>query len=157
MSSISSSLDIISGILQAMFVGDSLAYSLLQELEDAEKIRQSVIDCFETASLPHLSDDEKRHMLSFLVVGGGPTGVEFAAELHDLVHEDLAYLYPNVQQFISVKIIQSGDHILNTLSTSSSLSGKFICSSPISVRASFCRLLPRTRCILIRQDLMHVD
>ncbi|CAM6092499.1 unnamed protein product [Calypogeia fissa] len=85
----------------------------LKELEDAERIRQSVIDCFETASLPHLTDDERRRMLSFLIVGGGPTGVEFAAELHDLVHDDLATLYPSVQPFISVRIVQSGDHILN--------------------------------------------
>lgn len=115
----------------------SMPLLLLQELEDAERIRQSVIDCFETASLPHLTDDERRHTLSFLIVGGGPTGVEFAAELHDLVHEDLSTLYPSLQPFISVTIIQSGDHILNTLSTSSStyLRNKF-CISPIPFLAS---------------------
>lgn len=29
-------------------------------------------------------------MLSFVVVGGGPTGVEYAGELHDFLKEDLA-------------------------------------------------------------------
>lgn len=29
-----------------------------------------------------------------MIVGGGPTGVEVAAELHDLITEDLVKLYP---------------------------------------------------------------
>jgi NADH:ubiquinone reductase (non-electrogenic) len=49
-----------------------------------------------------------------VIVGGGPTGVEFAAELHDLVHEDLMCLYPELQNDVSITVLQSGDHILNT-------------------------------------------
>ncbi|KAL3691359.1 hypothetical protein R1sor_005010 [Riccia sorocarpa] len=86
----------------------------LKELEDAQKIRESVVDCFETACLPGLSDAQKKLMLSFVVVGGGPTGVEFAAELHDVIYEDLVKLYPTLMEFVSVTVIQSGDHILNT-------------------------------------------
>ncbi|KAL9682568.1 hypothetical protein QQ045_014369 [Rhodiola kirilowii] len=51
----------------------------LKEVEDAQKIRQSVIDCFENAILPGLSEEERRTSLHFVIVGGGPTGVEFAA------------------------------------------------------------------------------
>lgn len=40
--------------------------------------------------------------------------MEFAAELHDLVHEDLMCLYPTLQQHISISLLQSGDHILNS-------------------------------------------
>lgn len=47
-------------------------------------------------------------------MGGGPTGVEFAAELHDLVHEDLSGLYPHLEKTVSITVVQSGDHILNT-------------------------------------------
>ncbi|KAL4569877.1 hypothetical protein LXL04_025522 [Taraxacum kok-saghyz] len=86
----------------------------LKEVEDAQKIRTSVIDCFENAILPELTEEERRTNLHFVVVGGGPTGVEFAAELHDFVHEDLAKLYPLVQNMVRITIIQSGDHILNT-------------------------------------------
>lgn len=32
---------------------------------------------------------ERQKLLSFVVVGGGPTGVEVAAELHDMVRDDL--------------------------------------------------------------------
>ncbi|KHG23704.1 putative NADH-ubiquinone oxidoreductase C3A11.07, mitochondrial [Gossypium arboreum] len=85
----------------------------LKEVEDAQKIRRSVIDCFEKAVLPGLSEEERRINLHFVIVGGGPTGVEFAAELHDFVQEDLINLYPSVKDLVKITVIQSGDHILN--------------------------------------------
>ncbi|KAK7849565.1 external alternative nad(p)h-ubiquinone oxidoreductase b1 [Quercus suber] len=86
----------------------------LKEVEDAQKIRRSVIDCFEAAILPGLSEEERRTNLHFIIVGGGPTGVEFAAELHDFLDEDLVKLYPAVKDLVRITVIQSGDHILNT-------------------------------------------
>ncbi|KAM1112618.1 hypothetical protein EV1_045098 [Malus domestica] len=83
------------------------------EVEDAQKIRMSVIDCFEMAVLPGLSEEERRRNLHFVIVGGGPTGVEFAAELHDYFQEDLVKLYPMVKDLVKITVIQSGDHILN--------------------------------------------
>ncbi|KAL8214683.1 hypothetical protein R6Q57_004132 [Mikania cordata] len=85
----------------------------LKEVEDAQKIRRKVIDCFEKASLPNVSDDERKRMLQFVVVGGGPTGVEFAAELHDFVSEDLAKLYPTVKDFVKISLLEATNHILN--------------------------------------------
>lgn len=56
----------------------------LKNLEDALKIRNRIIDTFEKAAL--FSDPEKRKkILSFTVVGGGATGVEFAGELAGLL------------------------------------------------------------------------
>ncbi|PHU04322.1 External alternative NAD(P)H-ubiquinone oxidoreductase B1, mitochondrial [Capsicum chinense] len=86
----------------------------LKEVEDAQRIRRTVIDCFEKAVIRGLSEEERRTNLHFVIVGGGPTGVEFAAELHDFVHEDLVKIYPSVKDFVKVTVIQSGDHILNT-------------------------------------------
>lgn len=40
--------------------------------------------------------------------------MEFAAELHDYVYEDLVKIYPSVKDFVKITVIQSGDHILNT-------------------------------------------
>ncbi|KAG6416912.1 hypothetical protein SASPL_124353 [Salvia splendens] len=86
----------------------------LKEVEDAQSIRRAVIDCFEKAVLPELTEEERRINLHFVIVGGGPTGVEFAAELHDFVHEDLVKIYPSVKDLVAISLIQSGDHILNT-------------------------------------------
>lgn len=86
---------------------------LMQELEDAQKIRRTVIDCFERASLPTLSEEERKRILHFVVVGGGPTGVEFAAELHDYVNEDLVKLYPQVKNAVKITLLEATDHILD--------------------------------------------
>ena len=85
----------------------------MQEVEDAQRIRRTVIDCFERANLPTISDEEKKRILHFVVVGGGPTGVEFAAELHDFVTEDLAKLYPSVKDHVKITLLEAADHILN--------------------------------------------
>ncbi|CAA0816191.1 External alternative NAD(P)H-ubiquinone oxidoreductase B4- mitochondrial [Striga hermonthica] len=85
----------------------------LKEIEDAQRIRKTVIDCFERASLPSVSEEEKKRILHFVVVGGGPTGVEFSAELHDFVKEDLAKLYPKLMNFVQITLLEAGDHILN--------------------------------------------
>lgn len=63
--------------------------------------------------LPGVSEEERRTTLHFVIVGGGPTGVEFAAELHDFFEEDLFKLYPTVRDLVKITVIQSGDHILN--------------------------------------------
>jgi NADH dehydrogenase len=69
----------------------------------------------ELACLPTTSDKERRRLLSFVICGGGPTGVEFAAELYDLLNEDLMKTFPKIlRNEISVHVIQSRGHILNT-------------------------------------------
>ncbi|CAH9089228.1 unnamed protein product [Cuscuta europaea] len=85
----------------------------LKEVEDASKIRRNVIDCFERANLPTVSEEEKKRLLNFVVVGGGPTGVEYAAELHDLVRENLSKLYPHLKHHVKITLLEAGDHILN--------------------------------------------
>lgn len=56
---------------------------------DARKIRTRLMDCLETAAFPGQSQAEVERLLHMVVVGGGPTGVEYAAELHDFLVEDL--------------------------------------------------------------------
>jgi len=60
--------------------GDCIFF--LKQLRHARAIRTHIIDSFEEAALPFLIPEEKRRLLSFLVVGGGPTSCEFTAELH---------------------------------------------------------------------------
>ena len=60
-----------------------------KSIEDASSLRRRVSECFERAALPMTPESERKRLLSFVVCGGGPTGVEVAAELHDMVFEDL--------------------------------------------------------------------
>lgn len=86
----------------------------LREVADARKIRIRVIDCFENASIPGITDEEKKSYLRFVVCGGGPTGVEFAAELHDFIEEDVRKKYPGLENDIEVILIEAGKTLLNS-------------------------------------------
>ncbi|GBE81875.1 hypothetical protein SCP_0402490 [Sparassis crispa] len=89
----------------------------LKTIADARQIRQRIIDNFETAALPTTTPEERQRLLSFVVCGGGPTGVETAAEIYDLCQEDVISYYPKVcREQVSIHVIQSREHILNTYS-----------------------------------------
>jgi NADH dehydrogenase len=47
----------------------------LKDVGDARRIRKRLIDCFETAALPTTSDETRRYLLNFAVVGGGRTSI----------------------------------------------------------------------------------
>ncbi|MBI1803969.1 MAG: FAD-dependent oxidoreductase [Ignavibacteriae bacterium] len=86
----------------------------LKELSDARAIRQRIIDCFERAATPGLDDAERSRLLHFVVVGGGPTGVEFAAEMHDFVEEDLRGHFPQLMKDVRITLFEATDQILST-------------------------------------------
>ena len=87
----------------------------LKTVEDARGIRNRILHNLEAACLPTTSDEERRRLLSFVISGGGPTGVEFAAELFDLLNEDLGRSFPKIlRNEVSVHVVQSRGHILNT-------------------------------------------
>ena len=86
----------------------------LKEISDAQAIRNDIIDLVETACIPGQSEAEQNRLLHFVVVGGGPTGVEFAAEVQDFLREDVSRIYPQILERVKVTLVQSSDHILNT-------------------------------------------
>jgi len=87
----------------------------LKTIEDARLVKNKVLQNLELACLPTTTDEERRRLLSFVVSGGGPTGVEFAAELYDMLNEDLLRSFPKIlRNEVSVHVIQSRGHILNT-------------------------------------------
>ena len=57
---------------------------------------------------------ERKQLLSFVVVGGGPTGIEVAAELHDMAVDDLSKIYPDLIKFVRIRVIELQDHVLST-------------------------------------------
>ncbi len=56
----------------------------LKDLDDAARIRTQIIDSFEKANAIE-DPNERAHLLSFAIIGGGPSGVETAAELMDFI------------------------------------------------------------------------
>ncbi|KAI9492404.1 FAD/NAD-P-binding domain-containing protein [Zychaea mexicana] len=66
----------------------------LKDVNDARRIRKRIIECFEEASRPGLDEKRKNDLLHFVIVGGGPTGIEFSAELYDFISDDAIRTYP---------------------------------------------------------------
>lgn len=86
----------------------------LKEVDDARSLRSAIVDKFEAASLPSLSDEERIDLLTFVVVGGGPTGVEFSGELFDFLQQDVKRFYPKLAPLVRTKLLQSGKGVLET-------------------------------------------
>lgn len=84
----------------------------LKHLAHARAIRTNIIDSFEKAAIPTVTDNERRRLLSFLVVGGGPTSCEFSAELHDFVKHDVTRLYPDLLKHVKITLVEAGPALL---------------------------------------------
>ena len=74
-----------------------------------------MIDSFEKASIPGTSEAERKRLLSFVVVGGGPTSCEFVAELHDFATSDIKKLYPDLIPYVKVSLSKSYKIYIKTL------------------------------------------
>lgn len=85
----------------------------MKNISDARKVRKRVLECFEIAALPTTSDQFRRQLLNFAVVGGGPTGMEFAAELSDLISEDMSRLYPTLAPKVRITVYDVAPRILS--------------------------------------------
>merc|ERR1712100_638397 len=86
-----------------------------KEISDAAKFRSQVNERFERATLPGISKEEIQNLLRFVAIGAGPTGVELAAELYDLVFEDVAKTFPRrLLEDVSINIIDLQEKILSS-------------------------------------------
>lgn len=90
----------------------------LKDVRDARAIRTRIIDCFEQANQPVLSDVQRRNLLNFCIVGGGPTGVEFSAELHDLLHAEIERHYPSLARMAKITLYDVAPNILGSFDKS---------------------------------------
>lgn len=90
----------------------------LKHLHHARQIRSRIVECFERADIPGTPPAETKRLLTFIVVGGGPTSCEFAAELHDFLREDLARWFPDLVDQASVTVVEAGDHLLGSFEAS---------------------------------------
>src|SRR5215218_5821883 len=89
----------------------------LKGLREALQVRNTIIDRFEDAQWSRGDHDEG--LLTFVFVGGGPTGVEGAAGAHDLIHNVLKPDYPEVDfDRVRLVLINSGDRILKDIDPS---------------------------------------
>lgn len=99
------SLIIAAGASQSYFGNDHFAKYApgMKSIDDALGLRARIVEAFERAEI---TDDlaERERLLTFVVVGAGPTGVELAGQLAEMAHRTLAGEYSNFNPS-SAKII----------------------------------------------------
>jgi NADH dehydrogenase len=84
----------------------------LKNIEDALEIRRRVLLAFELAER-HASAGEHCEPLNFVVVGGGPTGVELAGTLAEICRHALAHDFRRIDPSRTrIHLIEGGPHVL---------------------------------------------
>ena len=87
----------------------------MKTLNDAVTVRNRVIDMLEQAA-NETDEAVKRSLLTFVIVGGGFSGIETAGELHDLLM-DAAKYYPDISKDeVGVIVVESQPTILSGFS-----------------------------------------
>lgn len=86
----------------------------LKGVEGAVATRNHLLACLERASRE--ADEEKRRAwLTFVVVGGGPTGVETAGALSELITHVMSKDYPQMDlREVRVLLLEATDHLMGT-------------------------------------------
>jgi NADH dehydrogenase len=83
-----------------------------RSLRDAIYIHNRIVDNCETALLEK-DEQRRRELLTFVVVGGGPTGVELSAHLEDFFLKALAQDYPSLTPQFRVILVEAGGTLLS--------------------------------------------
>ncbi|GFO07833.1 (Zinc transporter zip1-like [Plakobranchus ocellatus] len=79
----------------------------LKEIADARRIRNRIVNNYELAVQTNTDHLERGRLLHIVIVGGGPTGVEFGAELYDFIEEDVSRLYQKLKGQAKVTLVES--------------------------------------------------
>ena len=85
----------------------------LKDIDDARKIRRAIISLFESANIAEVTDDEKKKLLTFSIIGTGPSGIEFAGELRDFIENEVPRYYPNLLRHVKIKLFDFAKTVLS--------------------------------------------
>jgi len=85
---------------------------ILKSLGDAVSIHNHILDNYEAALLEG-DEQRRRELLTFVVVGGGPSGIELAAAIQDFVRKALVRDYPSLMSQTRVLLVEAQDALLS--------------------------------------------
>jgi NADH dehydrogenase len=86
----------------------------LKTLDDALEIRRRVLLAFEAAEREP-DPDARRRLLTFVIVGGGPTGVELAGALGEIARQSLRQDFRNIRpESARIVLVEGAPHLLGS-------------------------------------------
>jgi NADH dehydrogenase len=84
----------------------------VKTLESAVSVRSRILSAFERAEMT-TSEDERRAEMTFVVVGGGPTGVEIAGQIGELTRDTLRRSFKSVEpEHARIMLVETADRLL---------------------------------------------
>lgn len=90
----------------------------LKSIDDATHIRRRILTAFEQAEMTD-NDNEREQLMRFVIVGGGPTGVELAGTIAELAHRTLAADFRRIDpRSATITLVEAGPRLLPQLHTS---------------------------------------
>ncbi|OVA13913.1 FAD-dependent pyridine nucleotide-disulfide oxidoreductase [Macleaya cordata] len=81
----------------------------LRDVNNAQDIRKKLLLNLMLAENPGIPVVEKKRLLHCVVIGGGPTGVEFSGELSDFIIKDVHERYSHIKDDIKVTLIEANE------------------------------------------------
>lgn len=81
----------------------------LREVNHAQEIRKKLLLNLMLSENPGIPEEEKKRLLHCVVIGGGPTGVEFSGELSDFIMRDVRDRYTHVKDYVKVTLIEANE------------------------------------------------
>jgi NADH dehydrogenase len=88
----------------------------LKRIEDATRIRRNILSAFEEAELAR-DESERKRLLTFVIIGGGPTGVEMAGAIAEVARQTLARDFRRIDpRTARIVLIEAGPRLLPTFS-----------------------------------------
>ena len=90
----------------------------LKSIDDATHIRRRILTAFEQAEMTNDENDKER-LMRFVIVGGGPTGVELAGTIAELAHRTLAADFRRIDpRSATITLVEAGPRLLPYLDAS---------------------------------------
>ena len=119
----------------------------MKTISDAIVLRNHVINMLEQADLEHDDTGLRKSLMTFVVVGGGFSGVETVGELNDFIRDSIKHFYHNLElKDVSTILVNSGRRILPEVTDDLS---NFALQK---LRESGVQVMLNTRLIAVRQD-----
>ena len=125
---------IAAGTTTGFFGNENLEkYSVtIKSLQDASTIRNQIITQLELADQQEISNQAQ--FLSFVIVGGGFSGVETVGEINEFIRESATKYYRNIESnSIKVCLIAAGDHILPEIGSLGKYAAKSLKKSGVKI------------------------
>lgn len=84
----------------------------IKQIDEATRVRRRLLLCFERAEMTR-DPEESRRLLTFVVIGGGPTGVELAGAIAELARKSLVRDFRNIDPSTArIVLVEAGPRIL---------------------------------------------